>query len=551
MTVRLPPSTPPADAPDDIVCACRQITRRQIEAAIAEHGLTQAAEITACLGAGAECGSCAPTLHEMLGDHSMWFEVEVRRHPLTPDPNADSRIERIDFLLPPGHAYPASAAGQHVTVQAIIDGRRVTRSYTVIEPGPHHCVVSIAVRHQPGGELSPWLLSDDATGAPRRVRLSAPLGPAYWLSPAGRSVRPTVCLLGGIGITLGLALAAQVPPQSRLHLAYRTRRPDDAVFHAELEGAQQANRRFTVARSDDQTTPSLAADIQNTAAQFPDAQYVLCGPPGYVSVAQSHLQLADIPAERIHIEKFYVTQKPSRPARSWKSLGYAWGAVAALLPALFLWPWAQAYVPHGHPVIGHEKLECQDCHEPAPGTMRQQIQAKLDYWLGNRESPPAFVNFPVSNGACTACHTKSNDRHPSHRFLEPRFEDLRNSLAPQRCASCHREHEGLRVTLGNSDYCQACHEELSVKNDHTEPSHKELIEKGQWQSCLGCHDFHNNHQWKEPNRITEAIPPKKIKEYFRRGSSPYGEVNEKAVMPAGKQSKTNSIGSPSALSAAL
>ncbi|MGF6935235.1 NAD(P)H-nitrite reductase large subunit [Paraburkholderia sp. UCT70] len=50
------------------VCSCFGVGRNTICAAIREQGLKTAAEITACLKAGGNCGSCVPELKKQLVD---------------------------------------------------------------------------------------------------------------------------------------------------------------------------------------------------------------------------------------------------------------------------------------------------------------------------------------------------------------------------------------------------------------------------------------------------------------------------------------------------
>lgn len=53
-----------------IVCSCFSVGRKTIEATIRERGLTQAAQITACLKAGGNCGSCVPELRAILAQQA-------------------------------------------------------------------------------------------------------------------------------------------------------------------------------------------------------------------------------------------------------------------------------------------------------------------------------------------------------------------------------------------------------------------------------------------------------------------------------------------------
>jgi hypothetical protein len=171
---------------------------------------------------------------------------------------------------------------------------------------------------------------------------------------------------------------------------------------------------------------------------------------------------------------------------------------------------------------GHGKLACGACHKNAPGSFRQQIQANLRHALGWREVPALFGRLPVGNADCLACHERPNDRHPVYRFLEPRFSQARETLRPHQCVSCHAEHQGRRVTLAAIDYCVNCHKDTRLKKDPIDVPHADLIVRKQWDSCLGCHDFHGNHIMQTEKSVDKRTPAEKIRAYFDGGSSPYG-----------------------------
>lgn len=508
--------------PNEMICFCRGITRGQIQQTIRLHQITNVAGLARTVGASAECGACAPRLQELLGDPSAWTEVQARFLPLSPDPTDPQRIVQVDFLLPQGCAYPESAAGQHVTVQGLINGHWVSRTYTIINPGVHRGVVSVAMRRAPKGQFTPWLL--DGPDAPKRLRISAATGHDYW---AGNP-RNTVCLVGGIGVTLARSLIAQLPEGVRFHLEYSARSRADHVFLQDFRALSEQRRGVSVHCRADDVDGYLTKESVAKVARDPDDRYVLCGPPQFLRKVHAWLLKAGVPAAHVHVEKFSLAQIPRTKPRSWKTVGYGVGMALALLPALWLIPGMQGSVPHHAHNVGHEDLECGDCHKAAPGTLRQQLQAKLDFLLGWRQVDAVLGFRAVDNPVCLDCHRREDDRHPAHRFLEPRFQEVRASLGPQHCVSCHREHQQVRVTLADTGYCVACHEDLMVKADPVRPTHTELIKAGRWETCLGCHDFHNNHGWKEPERLADAITPERIRDYFGAGPSPYGEVKEKA-----------------------
>jgi hypothetical protein len=170
---------------------------------------------------------------------------------------------------------------------------------------------------------------------------------------------------------------------------------------------------------------------------------------------------------------------------------------------------------------GHEGLACADCHQSAPGTLRQQLQANVRYLLGLRTTPADFGAKDVENGDCLSCHARPDDRHPVFRFNEPRFREARQAIAPERCESCHREHRGQRVTVANG-FCSNCHEGMSMKQDPLAVTHAQLAHEEAWSTCLECHDFHGNHRFETPTDPGQAITPTALRRYFEGGEDPYG-----------------------------
>jgi hypothetical protein len=202
---------------------------------------------------------------------------------------------------------------------------------------------------------------------------------------------------------------------------------------------------------------------------------------------------------------------------------YAFGILVVLAGlALVIIPQSSRFAAKGPANTGHDKLACTDCHKEAPGTLRQQLQAKVQFFFGLRETNPSFGHERVSNDVCTDCHARDQDTHPTHRFLEPRFEEARELLGADSCVGCHREHKGVRVTMEHTS-CETCHQDLALKNDPLDVSHRDLIAKGQWATCLGCHDYHGNHKRLTQTKLEDAYSTKAIQDYLAGGASPYGQ----------------------------
>lgn len=212
-----------------------------------------------------------------------------------------------------------------------------------------------------------------------------------------------------------------------------------------------------------------------------------------------------------------------------RRMAYLLGTLLGILMIVYVTlPEGQGFLAIGPMNTGHESLTCIDCHKEAPGTLRQQIQARVRYWLGFREDSVTVGRQHVTNEICLGCHERPKDRHPIYRFLEPRFETIRKKIQPHQCTSCHQEHQGERVTQTRIGFCVACHEKTRLKKDPLTTPHHDLITLKLWNSCLGCHDFHGNHKMKTAQTLDKIIPKEIIEDYFQGGASPYGEVYHKA-----------------------
>ena len=125
--------------------------------------------------------------------------------------------------------------------------------------------------------------------------------------------------------------------------------------------------------------------------------------------------------------------------------------------------------------------------------------------------------IPVQNKECLACHDRSDDTHASHLFLEQKYSEIREDLAPHACISCHHEHRGLRVTR-EAEFCHHCHSDIDLLDDPLQPpaspSHSDLVEQEEWNSCLGCHDYHGSHEFTSPTEWNQRFSVSEIEAYL-------------------------------------
>ncbi len=211
--------------------------------------------------------------------------------------------------------------------------------------------------------------------------------------------------------------------------------------------------------------------------------------------------------------------------RQW--IGFGVGLLATTVTYILLSvPSNEDFLSLGEMNTGHEELSCKSCHTQARGNVFQQAQANLMFAVGLRKTEVEFGSENVDREKCLECHDRENDRHPLHRFEEPRFSEARKNLGVTECESCHEEHNGVRMTRVDIGYCVNCHEDTELKKDPLEISHKELIEREMWNSCLQCHDFHGNHIYHAPESMKDTIPVLTVREYLKGGTSPYSDTKK-------------------------
>jgi hypothetical protein len=223
-----------------------------------------------------------------------------------------------------------------------------------------------------------------------------------------------------------------------------------------------------------------------------------------------------------------MTDRDQRSKRSRRLVALAVGSGISLASAAFMsTARGAAWTQKGPRMPGHEPLACVACHLEPPGTLRQRVQATLRYWLGRRADAPPLGAAPVSQERCEACHVRE-DRHPTFRFLEPRFARARAAIAAERCSGCHGEHTGRRVTR-QASFCSSCHGTLDVADDPIAPSHARQVAAGDFGACLRCHDFHGNHEHEAPRSLSRALSSQQVLAYLDHAESPYGRRRSPAL----------------------
>ncbi len=203
-------------------------------------------------------------------------------------------VDAVSLVLQPGRGWGGFRPGQHVTIGAEIDGRRVQRSYSPSGIPSADGRIEITVKRVAGGKLSGYLCDEGAVGA------WLDIGPAFGeMTLPAQPDAPLLFLAAGSGITplmsMTRALAASGMPVP-LTLLYWARHRDELCFVDELRGLARDLPGFEVkllltgeaASASDEGEGRI--DAQRLASHAPDiaARRVLaCGPSDFVDTART------------------------------------------------------------------------------------------------------------------------------------------------------------------------------------------------------------------------------------------------------------------------
>ena len=201
---------------------------------------------------------------------------------------------------------------------------------------------------------------------------------------------------------------------------------------------------------------------------------------------------------------------------------YRWGLLIAVISGvILLLPASEDWHAAGPHNTGHTDIDCTECHAPATGNFAGQALKNMLHAVGLSDSATPFTYTPAGNDQCLACHDNPDDRHPVAKFMETEFASARETAGVQSCLGCHQQHRGVRVTV-HAGVCQNCHQDTAMSDDPVDIPHTTLIRDQRWGTCLGCHDFHGNHDRAAPKRMAELLSEEQIQQYFDGGTSPYG-----------------------------
>jgi ring-1,2-phenylacetyl-CoA epoxidase subunit PaaE len=206
--------------------------------------------------------------------------------------------------------------GQYLTLRCEIDGKPVTRSYSICS-GLDDPDLRIAIKHVNGGVFSTFAVEKLRAGS--TLEVMAPQG-SFCVEPDAARDRSYLCIAAGSGITPVLSIIKSVlarEPGSHVTLLFGNQRVATIMFREELEALKNRYMaRFqwlNILSRERQDVEILNGRINNRKGaelcrHLLDLksfdEFFLCGPEAMISEVSRGLRASGIPEAKIHYELF-------------------------------------------------------------------------------------------------------------------------------------------------------------------------------------------------------------------------------------------------------
>jgi len=208
------------------------------------------------------------------------------------------------FLLRPNAAWRGHRAGQYTSVEAEIDGVRVSRCYS-ISSAPSEALVSITVKRVADGRVSTWLHENVQAG--HILGLGAPAGDFVLPSPTPDKL---LLLSGGSGITPVMSMLRDLAVRDAIEdvvFVHHARSHAEVIFGEELTelAARHAGLRLVLCLDDDASSPHGfdEAYFAKLVPDFAERSTFLCGPKPLMDRAERLFESVGA-SDRLALERF-------------------------------------------------------------------------------------------------------------------------------------------------------------------------------------------------------------------------------------------------------
>ncbi|WP_233859568.1 hybrid-cluster NAD(P)-dependent oxidoreductase [Paraburkholderia sp. HD33-4] len=206
--------------------------------------------------------------------------------------------------------------GQFITVSVEIDGKEVSRCYTISSPPTRPYTLSITVKRTPGGVMSNWLHENMRAG----VELKA-FGPSGVFTPSSGPAAKSLYLSAGSGVTPLMSMtraALDLGLNRDIVFIHSARTPVDIIFRNELASmcALSDKLRVVYVCEAPGSEPGWSGPVgrlgmdllMEHVPDYRDREVFICGPGGYMDASRKMLVEGGHDPARYHQESFNFAQ---------------------------------------------------------------------------------------------------------------------------------------------------------------------------------------------------------------------------------------------------
>jgi ferredoxin-NADP reductase len=232
-------------------------------------------------------------------------------------------VKSFLFQAPEGQVFRFDA-GQFITLRLDIDGRQVSRCYTISSPPTRPHLIAITVKRVVGGSVSNWLHDNVIAGT--RITVQAPLGS---FTITGETATKYLFLSAGSGITPLISMTRtlyDLGSDADVLFVHSARTPADIIFRRELDAMASMAPNIRVVHICENDYPSerwpglrgriSTAALQALAPDLAERVTFTCGPEPYMASVRELLAEIGYDMRNYREESFSFETLPGtgRPA---------------------------------------------------------------------------------------------------------------------------------------------------------------------------------------------------------------------------------------------
>ena len=227
----------------------------------------------------------------------------------------------VTFWLEPQHSHAMSyQPGQHLPIELTIDGKTISRHYTLSSSPSRLGRLAISVKRIDGGEVSNWLIDNFKVGD--TIKADKPNGQFHL---GEKHDQPILLLSAGSGVTPMLSMLRYLADHNQLNdviFYHQCRDITDIPCKQELEELDKKHAGLKLMISLTQPEPSweglkgrLTLSHVKQVESLASRQVFVCGPEGFMQKAKNLMLKRGLPEDSYHQEAFGINPIVATPAK--------------------------------------------------------------------------------------------------------------------------------------------------------------------------------------------------------------------------------------------